>query len=137
MFSATTLCDARLRLSSINSNTYRERILYWSSMWLVAGIVLICTTPAAYALDPNRTLSQYIRDQWGSDKGFPGGPIHAITQTLDGYLWIATEKGLVQFDGLTFRFFRHSNTPELPVGPVLGLAADGEGRLWIRLRGAT
>ena len=38
-------------------------------------------------------MSQYIHDRWGSEKGFPGGPIYAITQTADGYLWIGTEKG--------------------------------------------
>lgn len=79
-------------------------------------------------------MSQYIRDQWGAEKGFPGGPVYAITQTADGYLWIGTEKGLVRFDGLNFRLIQHANTPSLPAGPVLGLAADAEGNLWIRLR---
>ena len=52
-----------------------------------------------------RAMSQYIRDQWGSESGFPGGPVYAIAQTADGYLWIGAEKGLVRFDGLTFRLF--------------------------------
>ena len=47
-------------------------------------------------------MSQYIRDLWERDKGFPGGPVNAIAQTPDGYLWIAAEKGLVRFDGLSF-----------------------------------
>jgi hypothetical protein len=47
--------------------------------------------------------SQYIRDHWEAEKGFPGGPVYAITQTADGYLRIGTEKGLVRFDGLNFR----------------------------------
>lgn len=91
----------------------------------------------AYAIDPSRAPSQYIREQWGSEKGFPGGPVYAITQTSDGYLWIGTEKGLVRFDGLTFHLFQHSNTPALPAGPVLGLAIDGEGKLWMRSRGSS
>lgn len=124
-------------MSSRNSNIYREQAWSWLTRFLVAGIVLVCLAHSAYALDPNRSLSQYIRDRWGSEKGFPGGPIHAITQTGDGYLWIATEKGLARFDGLTFRLFQHANTPELPAGPVLGLATDAEGKLWIRSRGAS
>lgn len=79
-------------------------------------------------------MSQYIRDHWGAEKGFPGGPVYAIAQTADGYLWIGTEKGLVRFDGLSFQLIQHANTPSLPAGPVLGLAADAEGNLWVRLR---
>lgn len=99
-------------------------------------MLVVCFAHIAYGLDPNRSISQYIYDEWGTDKGFPGGPIHAITQTPDGYLWVATAKGLLRFDGLSFRFLQHSNTPELPSGPILGLAVDSEGGLWIRSQGA-
>ena len=51
-------------------------------------------------------MSQYIRDRWGTERGFPRGPVYAITQTPDGYLWIGTEAGLVRFDGSTFRLVR-------------------------------
>ncbi|HEX5689813.1 MAG TPA: two-component regulator propeller domain-containing protein, partial [Roseiflexaceae bacterium] len=71
-----------------------------------------------------------MRDQWGAEQGFPGGPVYAIAQTPDGYLWIGTEKGLVRFDGWRFQPFPHADTP----APVLGLLADAEGNLWIRLR---
>ena len=88
---------------------------------------------ATYGLSPNKTLSQYLREQWNTEQGFPGGPINAFAQTPDGYLWIGTETGLVRFDGVHFRIFQHSNTPTLPDGPILGLAVDGEGDLWVRL----
>ena len=87
------------------------------------------------AIDPRRELSQYIRDRWGSSKGFPGGQVYAITQTGDGYLWIGAEKGLVRFDGINFRLFSNANTPLLPVAPVRGLVADAEGALWIHWGG--
>ena len=67
----------------------------------LAGAVTIATS--VRALDAERGLSQYLRDHWGSESGFPGGPVYAIAQTSDGYLWIGAEKGLVRFDGLTFR----------------------------------
>ena len=101
----------------------------------MAALVLSCLAHAAYGLDPSRGLSQYIRDQWGSSKGFPAGQVYDITQAGDGYLWIGTEKGLVRFDGLNFRLFHHANTPSLPAGPVLGLETDADGGLWIRLQG--
>ena len=60
----------------------------------------------AYAIDPSRAMSQYVRDRWGPEQGFPRGPVYAITQSADGYLWIGTEAGLVRFDGLNFRLIR-------------------------------
>ena len=51
-------------------------------MALLAGIFL---TKCAFGLDPNRKMSQYLRDQWGAEQGFPAGPVYAISQTPDGY----------------------------------------------------
>jgi ligand-binding sensor domain-containing protein len=96
---------------------------------------VLCATTLVGAIDPERSLSQYIRDQWGLDRGFPGGPVNAIAQTADGYLWIAAEKGLVRFDGLTFRLFEPSGLAAGTGPTVLGVAADVDGSLWARLRG--
>ena len=81
-----------------------------------------------------RAMSQYVRDEWTGDRGFPGGPVHAVTQTTDGYLWIGAEKGLVRFDGLTFRLLVPKGTPN--TGPaVLGVVPAPDGSVWARLRG--
>ena len=53
----------------------------------------------------------------GQRTGFPGGPVYAITQTADGYLWIGAEKGLVRFDGLSFRLFEPRESRPGPVRP--------------------
>ena len=71
-----------------------------------------------------------------SENGFPGGPVYALAQTNDGYLWIGTEKGLVRFDGLHFRLFQHTDSSNAPFGPVLALTTDSQGALWVRLQGA-
>jgi signal transduction histidine kinase/ligand-binding sensor domain-containing protein len=95
---------------------------------------LVCFAYPAHAIDPNRTISQYIRDRWGSERGFPGGSVSAIAQTADGYLWIGTDKGLVRFDGLNFHLFQQAIPSSLPIGPIQGLLADPEGNLWILLQ---
>ena len=107
------------------SNIFRNRILQ------LAVMASACLSPAA-ALDPNHALDQYLHTQWGREQGFPGGAVNAFAQTPDGYLWIAAEKGLVRFDGISFRLFHHANTASLPAGPVLSLAVDSEGSLWVR-----
>jgi signal transduction histidine kinase/ligand-binding sensor domain-containing protein len=54
---------------------------------------------AVLALDPHRLISQYAHTVWRVQDGFPHGP-HMITQTSDGYIWIAVN-GLLRFDGVT------------------------------------
>lgn len=39
---------------------------------------------------------------WTSDNGLPVNSIRAITQTPDGFIWLATEEGIVRFDGISF-----------------------------------
>lgn len=91
---------------------------------------LLLSLAPAWALDPNRTLSQYVRDHWGSERGLARGPVYSIEQTRDGYLWLGTEKGLVRFDGLRFTHIEG----EPASSHVLGLLAEPNGGLWARLR---
>jgi signal transduction histidine kinase/ligand-binding sensor domain-containing protein len=100
--------------------------------WLLTGAALF--VDAAYAVDPTRAMSQYIRDRWAAEQGFPRGPVYSITQTADGYLWIGTEAGLVRFDGLNFRLITDKSSR---IGSVLGLTVDKEDNLWVRLSGPT
>ena len=80
-----------------------------------AATATLCLVVAASgSVHAQRAMSQYLRDEWTSDRGFPGGPVHAVTQTTDGYLWIGAEKGLVRFDGLTFRLFEPKGTLRTP-----------------------
>ncbi|MBC8166045.1 MAG: hypothetical protein H7Y20_09245 [Bryobacteraceae bacterium] len=104
----------------------------WVFCWLLAGAAFFAEP--ACAIDPNRAMSQYIRDRWGPGQGFPKGPVYAFTQTADGYLWIGTEAGLVRFDGLNFRLISDQS---VSITNVLGLTADGENNLWVRLTGPT
>jgi ligand-binding sensor domain-containing protein/signal transduction histidine kinase len=104
------------------------------SRWLAIGLTLVCWVGEARALDPNHTLSQYLREQWTTDSNFPGGAVDAITQTSDGYLWMGTAKGLVRFDGVDFRLT--ASFSEFSGDPVSSLTTDGEGRLCVIFWGA-
>jgi ligand-binding sensor domain-containing protein/signal transduction histidine kinase len=121
-----------------NSNSSHKREgPRWPSKLLWAVLTMVCFAPSANALSSNKAISEYIRDRWDAGAGFPGGQVNAFAQTPDGYLWIATEKGLVRFDGLNFVLIEHSESTTVPFGPVLGLALDANGSLWIRLQGPT
>jgi signal transduction histidine kinase/ligand-binding sensor domain-containing protein len=94
------------------------------------------TMGLAYGIDPNRAMSQYVHDRWGLDQGFPPGPVYAISQAGDGYLWIGTEAGLVRFDGWNFRVIK-DDSRALTIGSVLGLTPDEHGCLWLWLQDRT
>src|SRR5260370_13279318 len=66
----------------------------------LAAIVCAFALPLS-ALDPNKTISQFTHTSWSAKDGIPG-PVNAIAQTPDGYLWLGTPAGLYRFDGLHF-----------------------------------
>jgi ligand-binding sensor domain-containing protein/signal transduction histidine kinase len=131
-----------LRNSNISPDQRTDRrVASWSSLpaqrlKVVFRVLLayMAACGSAYAIDPNRALSQYIHQRWGAEQGFPHGPVYAIAQSNDGYLWIGTQSGLVRFDGLNFRLVTHA--PALPNNvSVLGFANGRDGKLWMRLEG--
>src|SRR5213080_4303502 len=85
----------------------------------------------ALALDPQRELSQLGHEVWLTENGLPQNTVHSITQTRDGYIWIATEEGLARFDGISFTVFDKQNTPELKSNDIRVLLEDRQGALWI------
>jgi ligand-binding sensor domain-containing protein len=101
---------------------------------MMAVLAVVCLASLAHAIDPNQMLSQYIRDRWGVEKGLTVGSVTSIAQTPDGYLWIGSDKGLVRFDGLTFRLFQQAIPTTFSIGAVHALTTDAEGNLWILLQ---
>ena len=70
--------------------------------------------------------------RWTVENGLPQNNIKALAQTRDGYLWLGTLKGVARFDGVRFKVFDHSNTPEMTHDSINGLAVDlNDGGLWI------
>jgi len=105
------------------------------SPWLCAGLALVSFFGEANALPAKYMSSRYVRQQWSSESSLAGGPVRAITQTPDGYLWIGASKSLVRFDGFSFRPVPSSN-PEFRNDPILGLTVDSGGRLCVLFWGA-
>jgi ligand-binding sensor domain-containing protein len=64
--------------------------------------------------------AQYQVQSWTTEEGLPQNTVHAIVQTPDGYLWLATLDGLVRYDGVKFTTFikahqRHRKQSLYPV----------------------
>ncbi|MBL7139212.1 MAG: hypothetical protein ISS17_10615 [Bacteroidales bacterium] len=56
---------------------------------------------------------QFNISTWTMDDGIPAN-IQTIAQTSDGFLWIGTDEGLIQFDGLSFVPMAPDSLKELP-----------------------
>jgi len=83
------------------------------------------------ALDATKPLTSYQRQNWQTESGLPQNTVHAILQTQDGYLWLATEGGLVRFDGLRFTVYDSQNTLALRSNNIRALLEDSQQALWI------
>ena len=96
-------------------------------------LVLACLYPvSARALDPSKHISQYAHAAWRTQDGFFSGAPNAITQTVDGYVWIGTSTGLVRFDGVRFVPWTPSDgVPMFSSNSVFSLLGGRDGSLWI------
>ena len=90
---------------------------------LLAGLV----PAAALAAQPAAWFSR----TWRSDEGLPDNQVQGVAQTPDGFLWVATQYGLVRFDGVRFTECRAAETKVAPGVRTLRMLADRRGRLWL------
>lgn len=100
------------------------------SLFLSVGLLLIGAIRCE-ALDPNRSLREFGHQVWMTENGLPQNTVQSVTQTRNGYIWIATQEGLARFDGVNFAVFNKENTPQLKSNDIRFLREDSQGRLWI------
>lgn len=79
----------------------------------------------------NVVHAQHRFNHWTVTEGLPQNSVYAITQTLDGYLWLTTLDGLVRFDGVNFTVFNKINLKDLPSNRFVSLFAETDGTLWV------
>jgi ligand-binding sensor domain-containing protein len=96
--------------------------------WVALSSVL-AAAPAS-ALDPARPLDLFFHRSWQMREGLPQNSIEAILQTRDGYLWLATQEGLVRFDGARFDVFDRGTTAGMTTNHVTSLLEARDGTLW-------
>ncbi|MCP4898035.1 MAG: diguanylate cyclase [bacterium] len=101
----------------------------------IALFLALGVAASALALDPDKSLTQYIHESWQMDRGLPQNSVLAIEQTSDGYLWLGTFGGLARFDGVRFEVFNRTDTPKLTQTGVWALREDRRGKLWIGTNG--
>src|SRR5215208_2898629 len=93
--------------------------------WLAALQIAVSAVDSA-----PRPIRQLVHTRWTVKDGAPTD-IAAITQTPDGYLWLAARSGLVRFDGVRFVPLAERGADTIPNGGVQRLLAARDSSLWI------
>ena len=84
----------------------------------------------AYALDPNKRLTQYLHTSWRIQDGSAPAGMFTVAQTSDGFLWFSNySPAIYRFDGVRFlsRHFAYKGGSSNKVFKVFG---DRAGGLW-------
>src|SRR6267154_5650698 len=94
---------------------------------LVLAYMLLACCPCAFALDPALDVSQYAHTVWKIRDGFFKGQTTSVAQTPDGYLWLATEFGLLRFDGVKNVSWQPPQDQPLPSSNIRSLLVARDG----------
>ncbi|MEO8780007.1 MAG: ATP-binding protein [Rhodanobacter sp.] len=70
--------------------------------------------------------------RYGVADGVPSGSIYAVAQDHQGLMWFGADGGLVRFDGIAFKVFRHvpDDPLSLPNNQIYSLFVDRDNRIW-------
>ena len=106
---------------------------------LLASAIALIGSPVALTGTQHQVLAGYTVTSWTLVDGVPVGPVNAIAQNADGYLWLGTTRGVVRFDGARFTPWNAIYATRLPDAEVLALSASRNRTLWVgfaRIAGA-
>ncbi len=100
---------------------------------ILSILLLLALLPTVWAQRTATAPSQRTRygvDIWRETEGLPQSRIRDIVQTRNGYLWLATDGGVVRFNGASFTSF--TTAPGSPRdNEAWALQEDDDGGLWI------
>lgn len=91
--------------------------------------ILFTWLSGAIAQAPDKLRFEHITTR----EGLPSDLIRCLNSDSRGFLWIGTDNGLVFFDGVHLRVFKHdeSNPYSLPSNRVNQVKTDRQGNLWL------
>jgi signal transduction histidine kinase len=121
-------------------DTFRSFIFCWKYYFVVI-LIQSCTAIKVTATDS----LQYNISHYTDENGLPQNSIKSLVRDEQGFVWMATEEGLVRFDGRNFRVYNNrvlplrSNrlvtiVPDRNSGDLLALV---DGRQCLQIRNGT
>ncbi len=96
-------------------------------LFILCSALWYTMTLPALAGDEN----PYYARTWLAEDGLADNRVVGLAQAADGYLWVATQGGLVRFDGIRFQRVTLPSSPDLIAGTMRALMLDRKGRVWL------
>jgi ligand-binding sensor domain-containing protein len=96
-------------------------------IWL--GICCLGKVNARPVVNPSLE-PQYVYKNWNNRNGLPQNTVFDIAEDKDGFLWIATEEGLIRFDGNDFKIINEENTSGLFSSSFYDLSESSKEGVW-------
>jgi signal transduction histidine kinase/ligand-binding sensor domain-containing protein len=116
--------------TGLNSISLSYDIIFACNMSLfVNRKILLILSALLITLHALAQSSAYNVMHYTNENGLPQNSVRGIELDKDGFLWIATEAGLVRFDGQRFRLYDKEHYPVLESNRITGLALDDHGAI--------
>lgn len=73
---------------------------------------------------PEKPLNEYALRSWTTRDGLPHNSVNRITQSEEGYLWLATWEGPVRYNGRDFTVFDDIDETKMPEAGALDITIN-------------
>jgi len=109
-----------------------KAVLAVSSLTFMASGSAAADAPAVASKPGPITLATPQFRRYGVADGVPSGAIYAVAQDHNGLMWFGAAGGLVRYDGVSFKVFRHvvDDPLSLPSNQTYSLFVDRDNRIW-------
>ncbi len=97
---------------------------------MTAVIVISLSILSGFSTHRNQYISQYNIRHWTTLDGFPSNSILTLIQSQDGFIWMGSYNGLIQFDGANARVHDKYSDKYLPSNSILSLYQDASGHFF-------
>lgn len=96
-------------------------MLQFNNKWLIFlwGIIFF---------NYNAFAQNVVIKHFGVNEGLPSSETYYVTKDSKGYLWVATDAGVVKYDG--YKFKSYSTRNGLPDNTVFKIHEDSKSRIW-------
>ncbi len=102
-----------------------------SSAVMVSGAVTSVPPDATHDAETTSLPTPQFR-RYGVADGLPSGPVYSVAQDHNGLMWFASGRGIVRYDGVDFKVFRHvpGESNSMPADPIYALFVSRDNRIW-------
>ncbi|WLE96770.1 MAG: two-component regulator propeller domain-containing protein [Candidatus Electrothrix communis] len=105
-------------------------LLFSLSGFLACFDLFFLQTPLfSQPLNPELPISQYLHTSYSHNNRIKS--VLDIAQDDTGFLWLATYRELVRFDGEEFLYYNRLTRDDFPASAVRSLLIDSKGNLWV------